>query len=79
MESLKQVIAKVLKVGEKEINGDSSPDSIESWDSFNALVLVSALEENFKVKFTTDEVMSVKNVLDIKNTLKKHGVVKDLE
>jgi acyl carrier protein len=76
MERLKSVLARVLAVGEEKINDDSSPETINSWDSFNGLMLVSELETNFKIKFTMAEVMSVKNVKDIKSALDKHGVPK---
>jgi acyl carrier protein len=40
-------------------------------------VLLYELEAEFKVKFTIDEAMDVKKVLDIKRHLKNHGVVLD--
>lgn len=77
MSKLKKILAKVLGVNENEINDDSSPDNIESWDSFNGLMLVSELENEFKISFTMDEVINVKNVEDIKKALEKHGVKSD--
>lgn len=74
MSRLKKILSKVLEVGEKELNDNSSPDTIESWDSFNGLMLVSELENEFKIRFTTKEIISIKNVADIKKTLIKHGV-----
>ena len=74
MDKLKKILSKTLGVREKEINDDSSPDNIESWDSFNGLMLVSELENVFKISFTIDEVVNVKNVGDIKKALIKHGV-----
>jgi acyl carrier protein len=79
METLKALIAKVLNVEEKSINDASSPESIPEWDSFNALMLVSEIEKNFGVKFTIDEVLEAKNVADIKNALRKHGVKNGLD
>ena len=40
-------------------------------------MLVSELENEFNVKFTMNEVISVKCVKDIKETLKKHGISLD--
>jgi acyl carrier protein len=39
-----------------ELTQDSSPEKIESWDSLNHLNLVLALEQEFSVKFTPDEI-----------------------
>lgn len=74
MECLKELVARVLGVEKEIIDDDSSPENIGSWDSFNALMMVSELEKNFNVRFSMEEVMSVKNFKDIKDTLKKHGV-----
>lgn len=77
MSRLKKILSKVLEADEKEINDDSSPDTIESWDSFNGLMLVTELENEFKVNFTMDEVINIVNVGDIKKALIKHGVKSD--
>lgn len=79
METLKELVARVLGIDEEEINDDSSPENIGSWDSFNGLMLASELEKNFKVKFTMGEVASVTNFKDIKENLKKHGVTEGMD
>ena len=71
------IVAKVFSISESEINDESGPENIESWDSFNGLVLVDELENHFKVKFTISEITDVKNVADIKRHLKNHNVELD--
>ena len=68
------IVSKVFSILESEVNDQSSPENIESWDSFNGLVLVDELESHFKVKFTISEITDVKNVADIKRHLKNHNV-----
>ena len=68
------LLSNVLELELEEINEDTSPENTESWDSFNALVLVTELEETFNVCFTMDEVQSVKNVRDIISALKDHSI-----
>ena len=79
METLKQLVGRVLGVDANDLNDESSPDNISSWDSFNGLMLVSELEKNFKVKFTMGEVITIKNFGDIKKALKKHNVKEGVE
>lgn len=74
MKKLRSILSKVLGVDESGITDDTSPDNVETWDSFNALILVSDLEKNYNVKFTMEEVVSVKCVRDIKTCLSRHGV-----
>jgi len=71
---LYDVISKVFSVQISEINDESSPETIESWDSFNGLILVDELESNFNIKFSVSEIIDVKNVKDIKRHLNNHGV-----
>lgn len=71
------IISKVFSVPISQINDNSSPETVENWDSFNGLVLVDKLESEFKVKFKLDEIQDVKNVADIKRHLRNHGVNTD--
>ena len=75
--SVNAIVAKVFSISESEINDESGPENIESWDSFNGLVLVDELETNFNIKFTISEITDVKNVADIKRHLKNHNVALD--
>jgi len=68
------IIAKVFSIPESEINDQSSPENIESWDSFNGLILVDELENFFKIKFSISEITDVNTVADIKRHLKNHNV-----
>ena len=71
---LYKIITKVFSISESEISDESSPENIESWDSFNGLVLVDELENHFNIKFTISEIIDVKNVSDIKRYLKNYNV-----
>ena len=71
---LYSIISKVMDVPESEINDQTSPENIESWDSFHGLVLVDELENTFNVKFTIEEIADVQNVADIKRHIKNHNI-----
>ena len=70
---LYKIITRVFSISESEISDESGPKTIESWDSFNGLVLVDELENHFNVKFTISEIVDVKNIADIKRHLKNHN------
>ncbi len=74
-EKLYRIIAKVMDVPINEVNDNSSPETIASWDSFNSYILLDELESEFKTEFTIDEVTETKNVSDIKKHLKVHGII----
>jgi acyl carrier protein len=58
-----------------QINDESSPETIESWDSFHGLILADELETRFSVKFVFEDLTSVKKVSDIKKNLAKYGIM----
>ena len=71
------IVAKVFSIPLTDVSDESGPENIESWDSFNGLVLVDELENHFNVKFTISEITDVKTVADIKRHLKNHNVELD--
>ena len=71
---LYSIISKVMDVPESEINDQTSPENIESWDSLSLYMLIDDIETEFNVKFILEEILETKNVGDFKKQLKKHGV-----
>ena len=74
VEKLYEIIANIMDVPASEINDESSPETIESWDSFNSLLLADELESEFNISFSLEEIIDSPNVATIKNHLKNHGV-----
>ena len=70
---LKQIIADLFNISEDKINERSSPDNISDWDSMGHINLIMALEEEFDISFTADEVTEMQSVKDIVQTLRKHA------
>ena len=79
MNRLYRLIAKVLDEDVAEISDESSPETLENWDSFNGLVLADELEKEFNVSFSLEEITDVRRVADIKRHLRNHGVTTDGE
>lgn len=49
----------------------TSPDNLPGWDSLGHLLLVSALEEEFKTKLTTEEIFQMVNFRTIQTILEE--------
>ncbi|HEY7208860.1 MAG TPA: acyl carrier protein [Bryobacteraceae bacterium] len=48
-----------------QIRPEMTADDVEDWDSLTHINLITAVEREFKVKFTTSEVTGLKNVGDL--------------
>ena len=66
---IKSVMSAVFEISADQIKEDSSPDTIESWDSLKHMNLVVALEEEFEIEFTDDEIIELMNYSLIKNII----------
>jgi acyl carrier protein len=66
---LRQVVSDMLEVDIDNINENSSSDNIEQWDSLSHIKLVMAIEVEFNVKLTPEEMMDMLSVKLIKNIL----------
>ena len=74
MSKLKDILSRIFNVSPDSITDATSPENTEGWDSFNSLLMATELEKEFKVKFSLEDIVSVKSVSDIKRVLTKHGV-----
>jgi acyl carrier protein len=68
-ERIKNVMSAVFEIPEEQIKNDSSPDTIGSWDSLRHMNLIVALEEEFKVELTDDEILDMMNYKSIESII----------
>ena len=56
-----------------EIDEDTTADDIDDWDSLSHITLMSAIEDEFGVKFTMGEVSGMENVGEMAEIIKARG------
>ena len=56
LNKIKLIMTLVFNIKKNEIKKNSSPDTIEVWDSIKHMNLIIALEEEFKVNFSNKEI-----------------------
>ncbi len=59
---IKNVLADVLMIDVALITNDASAETIEEWDSLKQMNIVIALEEEFDIVLTDDDVIEMLNV-----------------
>jgi len=70
MSKLFEIVGKILGIDPSKINDESSAATLSEWDSMNNLIIFSAIEKEFNVKFTMNEINSVKNLGAVRQLLK---------
>ena len=73
-EKLLTLLSGVFKVDARFINDETSPENIDTWDSFNTLKMIMEIENEFKIKLPLEDVVKIKSVKDIKTLLVTNGV-----
>lgn len=70
-DTLKQVMAMMLKVDASVIDANTSMDNIPNWDSLRHMNLVLALEEEFKVVIPDEDAGNITSYTLIKLVLEE--------
>jgi len=71
--TVEQIIGKVFNIAPKELNDLSSPDTLEGWDSMAHLILITEIEEHFKVNIAIADAVEMSSVGKIKAILRSYG------
>jgi len=61
-ERVLEIVSQVMGVPVETLSEQSSPDTVESWDSLNHMNLVLALEEEFGIQFSDDQIVGMLSV-----------------
>jgi acyl carrier protein len=79
LERVARIAADVLAVPPEQVGPQSSPDTIETWDSLHHLNLVLALEQEFAIEFSPEEIEQLLSVelaaALVEEKLKASGVI----
>jgi acyl carrier protein len=61
-EQVRNVASDIFGIPADRITAESSPETIENWDSMQHLNLVLAIEEKFGVQLEPEEIEQMKNI-----------------
>ena len=67
---LNEVFRDVFDDDDINVNEDTTADDIEDWDSLEHINLISAVEDEFGIRFKMGEVSSMKNVGEMVEIIK---------
>ncbi|VAW87162.1 hypothetical protein MNBD_GAMMA16-16 [hydrothermal vent metagenome] len=67
-----EIASEIFGIDEEIITLETSPDTIDNWDSMNQLKLVTAIEEEFSINLSMAEIESIVNVKTLINVIQDH-------
>jgi len=68
---IKEIMAAVFELSKSDINSDTNPDTVANWDSLRHMKFVLALEEEFAVEFSDDQIFSLTSIASIISCIKE--------
>lgn len=70
--TLRILVGEVLEVAPERIGEDFGPDHAPNWDSLTHLRLVTAVEEQYGVTFTMEEIGEIRSYRDLEVALRRN-------
>lgn len=74
MEKFNEIAATSFKISSSDVKDSLTPKDIPEWDSMTYLLFIAALEKQFGVSFSMDEVLSAKSLGDVRKVLRAKGL-----
>lgn len=68
---VQEVFRDVLDNPDIVLTPETTADDIEEWDSLSHIQLIVAIEKQFKIKFTSKEILSWKNISEMVDCIAK--------
>ena len=69
-DKIKEILATILEIDQSDVNNDTNPDTVSSWDSLRHMKLVFAIEDEYDVQFSDDQIIQLTDVGKIINCIK---------
>jgi acyl carrier protein len=72
--NLEELLAELLQIPVTKVTADLTMKDLDVWDSLKHMEVIAALEQQFELQFSFDEIVTMRSVGDIKRVLSIKGV-----
>ncbi len=70
IKDLTQIFTNVLDIENVNLTKETTANDIDEWDSLTHVMLIVEIEKHFKIKFTSKEILSWKNIGEMIDSIK---------
>lgn len=63
------LLAVILDIDREALTLESSPDTLEEWDSIKHMDIILALEEEFGIQFRDEEIVKISSVSELMQSI----------
>ena len=74
LKQINDIFVEVLDNSSTKINEKSTANDVDGWDSLTHIELVVAIEKHFKIRFSSEQIRSWKNVEEIIDSILSKSV-----
>jgi acyl carrier protein len=71
MKQIDEVIAQVFNVKQADLNDEISMDNVSYWDSLRNMELIAAIEDNFSIELSFEEISDMTTVGKVREIVSK--------
>lgn len=72
-DDIKKIMANVFRIEATEIGDDAKINKLRNWDSLGHITLMLALEDHFKVRISSDNILNLQSLEAIEKFLAQPG------
>lgn len=69
---VREIVSEILDVDLDEVDESIDRQDVDGWDSLNQLRIITALEAEFEVSFTMEEIETVRTTGDLADIVERH-------
>jgi acyl carrier protein len=70
---LVEIVAELFDLEPAAVDDALTPEDVELWDSMNHLRLVSAVEQEFQIKLSMQEIESIRSLAVLRALVEQHA------
>lgn len=71
-DKIKNIICDILNIKKSALTENSGIETIKQWDSLKHMQIITAIEEEYKIQFSEEDLIKSNNLKKIINSIKKY-------